>query len=113
MIEAILANVILWIVIASLYGWAINQPSEPDAIPMEDDPPVIVEITVIVTGVPRDTPSPTATVQDTPPPILSAAPPPEPTRREFGEPTKPPYVFPTPIYIPPVPRERPTPTRSK
>ncbi len=110
-VEAILANLVLWIVVVSLYGWAINQPGEPEPTPMGEELPVIVEVTVIVTAAPRDTPSPTATVQETPPPMPPIPPTPEPTRREFGEPTKPPYVFPTPIYIPAV-RASATPTRA-
>ena len=117
LIVAILANLILCIVLVFLFDWAINQASEPDAVPMDDDPPVTVEATVTGTAMPRDTPSPAATAPGTPPPtlVVTLVPTltPEPTRREILEPTKSPYIFPTPIFIPPVPRERPTPTRSR
>jgi hypothetical protein len=117
LIGAILANLILCIVLVFLYDWAINQASEPDVAPKDDDPPVFVEATVTETMTLREMPAPATTAKDTPSPTLVIPvvlpPTPEPTRREILEPTKPPYVFPTPIYIPPVPRERPTPTRAK
>ncbi|MCX7839532.1 MAG: hypothetical protein N2559_08780 [Anaerolineae bacterium] len=54
------------------------------------------------TPTPTDTPSPSVTFTLTPLPT------PSPTRRGVLEPTKPPYVFPTPIHIPPIPRPAPT-----
>ena len=117
LIAAVLANLILCIVLVFLFGWAVNQSSEPDATSMDDDTPVMAEATATETVVPRETPTLSATAPGTPPPTLVVTPvptlTPEPTRREILEPTKPPYIFPTPIFIPPTPRERPTPTRSR
>jgi len=117
LIAAIVANLILCIVLAFLFGWAVNPSSEPDAAPIDDDTPVMAEPTRTETEVYREMPTLSATAPGTPPPTLVVTPvptlTPEPTRREILEPTKPPYIFPTPIFIPPTPRERPTPTRSR
>ena len=117
LIAAILANLILCIVLVFLFGWAADQSGESDTVPMDDDIPIMVEATATETVVSRDTPSPAPTIPGMPPPtlVVTLAPmlTPEPTRREILEPTKPPYVFPTPIFIPPTPRERPTLTRSR
>jgi hypothetical protein len=117
LIVAILANLILCIALVSLFGWAVNQSSEPDATIMDDDTPVMADATATETVVPSETPTLSPTAPGTPPPtwVVTLAPTltPEPTRREILEPTKPPYIFPTPIFIPPTPRERPTPTRSR
>lgn len=76
--------------------------------------PTLVEATLDrETVLETETPAPTLTIVPsvilTPTPI----PMPSPTRREIVEPTKPPYVFPTPIYILPTPRAQPTPTRAR
>ena len=117
LIVAILANLILCIALVSLFGWAVNQSSEPDATFMDDDTPVIADATATETVVPSETPPPSPTAPGTPPLtlVVTLAPTltPEPTRREFLEPTKPPYIFPTPIFNPPAPRERPTPTPTR
>ena len=117
LIAAILANLILCIVLVFLFDWAVNQSNELDPAPMDDDTPVMAEATATETAVSRETPTLSPTAPGTPPPtlVVTLVPTltPEPTRREILEPTKPPYVFPTPIYIPPVPRATSTPTRGK
>jgi len=65
--------------------------------------------TVLETETTIPTPTIVPSVILTPTPI----PMPSPTRREIVEPTKLPYVFPTPVYIPPMPRAQPTPTRAR
>jgi cytoskeletal protein RodZ len=115
LIVAILANVVLVIVFVFLFGLIVNQPSEPDAAATADDLSATEEPTSTETAVRGELSTIVIPSTLTPPPTLTLAPTstPEPTRREILEPTKPPYVFPTPIYIPPTPRERFTPTRGR
>jgi hypothetical protein len=118
LVLAILANILLCVILVFLFDWMISQSSEPDAIwveELEEETPVTAEPTFAETQVPLEMTTPTIIAIPTLAAVPTLAPPPtpEPTRREFLEPTKPPYVFPTPIYIPPVPRVRPTATRSR
>jgi hypothetical protein len=116
LIVAILANVVLVFVCLSLFNVIVNPSSEPD-MAQEGNVVATEEPTAIETIIRAETPTPmmpatlTATPTLLPTPLATLTP--EPTRREFLEPTKPPYVFPTPIYIPTTPRERPTPTRAR
>jgi len=116
LIVAILANVVLVIVCVSLFNVIANPSSEPDMTQV-DDVTATAEPTAIETMMRAEMPTPTMPATPTAAPALlltpTTMPTPEPTRREFLEPTKPPYVFPTPIYIPPTPREFPAPTRAR
>lgn len=114
LVGTILANIALCSVLVLLFNLMFDQPSEPEVAPVEDatatETPTVTEtILRVETATPTIAMTPLATFTVMLPPLPTS----EPTRREVFEPTKPPYVFPTPIYIPPVPRERPTPTRAR
>lgn len=117
LIAAILANVLLCIVLVTLFGWAVNQAPEPEVTveELEEEALPTAEPTRTETQASHETTTPTIPPAPTPTavPTLAPMPTPEPTRRQFSEPTKPPYVFPTPIHIPPVPRASPAPTRAR
>jgi cytoskeletal protein RodZ len=115
LIAAILANVVLVVVFVFLFGLIVIQPSEPDTAATADDVPATEEPTSTKTAAHGELSTIAMPSPLTLPPTLTLAPTstPEPTRREILEPTKPPYVFPTPIYIPPTPRDRFTPTRGR
>lgn len=112
LIGAIAANIVLASVLVWLFNVMIVQPSEGDVSPTEDvvatDTPTATETArLFETTTPTLTPIPSATfteVLPSPLPTLT----PEPTRREIFERTRAPYVFPTPIHIPPYPRATPT-----
>ncbi|MCI0476715.1 MAG: hypothetical protein L0Y55_10750 [Anaerolineales bacterium] len=117
MIGAIVANIVLCSVLVWLFNVLIDQPSAVEIVPPEgavatDTPTATETLPPVETTTPTIAPIPSATfteVLPSPLPTLT----PEPTRREIFERTRAPYVFPTPIYIPPVPPARPTPTRSR
>ena len=112
---AIAANIILCGILVWLFNLTFDQPSELEVTPTDEFTATHAPTATVFW---QETMTPTATLlpaaTDTPPlptplPTLT----PVPTRREIFEPTKPPYIFPTPIHIPPVPRASPTLPRSR
>lgn len=103
---ALLANLVLGGVFIWLFDLTFNQVDAPAAVMLEEPtmmPTATAAIFPTETATATGTPLPTATATlplPTPLPTLTLA----PTRRGIYEPTKPPYIFPTPIHIPPYPR---------
>lgn len=101
----IVVNILLGGMFVWLFNLTFGQPDAPD-VPFEVvsiELPTATETPELETVTPTAIFTPSATftpILPTPLPTLTLA----PTRREFSEPTKPPYIFPTPIQIAPVPR---------
>jgi hypothetical protein len=113
LILAVLVNLILFGVLVSLFGLTSGPSEEPDASMTVEEDLDVEDPPFIETNTPTGTPTPTIEVVETPipsPAIAVPSPLPSPTRRGYVEPTRPPYVFPTPIQIAPLPRDRSTPT---
>jgi len=108
----VVLNIVLLVMCIGLWSAFLSQSTQPDVLdaPAEEATPTETP-TSTETSPPTDTPTPTP--MPSPTFTWTPAPPPSPTRRPILEPTKRPYVFPTPIYIPPTPRAQPTPTRAR
>jgi hypothetical protein len=117
LIGAIVANMVLCSVLVWLFTVASAPPDELQVSSTEGvaatDPPMATETAYPVeSATPTLTPTPSATFTEAlPSPLPTFTP--EPTRREIFERTRAPYVFPTPIHIPPVPPARPMPTATR
>lgn len=95
---------------------ALNIPNEPSPTAVEVVPPAEVEMgmplvtVIVVTRIPPpSTPTFSPTLTHTPTPSIT----PTPSRTPTDEPTKPPYVFRTPIPVQPTLPATMTPVRKK
>ncbi len=108
-IAGITADVVLCLAFVLLLNVVIDSPPPPEPAPEPTAEIIIIEVIA-----PTETPSATVTPQPTALPRATVVPSPTATRIRVGteEPTKAPYVFPTPIRIPNYAIATPTKPRS-
>jgi hypothetical protein len=108
LIGAIAANIVLASVLVWLFTVASAPPDELQVfstveVAATESPTATETARPVESATPTLTPMPSATFTEAlPSPLPTLTP--EPTRREIFERTRAPYVFPTPIHIPPYPR---------